>query len=89
MFVCVVSLLVLIKNMCVPSLERKDLFALCCEENILLPGLPDDCHFNAYLVNWLSNNGKLFLSKYIPSRRDELLSEKKRIAVVAKIVIEN
>lgn len=74
--------------MCVPSLERKDLFALCYEENILLPGLPDDCHFNAYLVNWLSNNGKLFLSHSI-SRKDKLLSEKKRIAVVAKIVIEN
>lgn len=66
LIICVVSLLVLFKHMyvCVHPLERKNLFALCYEKNILLPGLPDDCHLNAYLVNWLSYNGKLLLTWY-------------------------
>lgn len=40
-------------------LERQDLFALCYKKNVHLSGLPDDCYFNAYSVNWLSYNGKL------------------------------
>ncbi len=54
--------------MYVLPLERKDLFALCHEKNIFLPGLLDDYHINADLVDWLSYYGRLSLSHDISVR---------------------
>lgn len=44
---------------CLP-VETEDMFALCCKEDLLLLGLPDDRYPHANSVDWIPHSGRIY-----------------------------